>query len=115
MSVPPLVHNGNITALLRRHHRPQGVPGKVRHRDAGSKARGRKEDPLFDRRSSCGRRGEEEGKPKEPEEEGEREEAAESPPGEDQAREGSFSLSLPRRTALPSPAIGTRLTTGLFW
>ena len=57
VSVPPLHHDGSFTTLLRRHHRPpspsQGVPGKVRHRDAGAKARRRKKGPLFDRRGSC--------------------------------------------------------------
>ena len=57
VSVPPLHHDGSFTTLLRRHHRPpspsQGVPGKVRHRDAGTEARPRQEGTLFDRRGSC--------------------------------------------------------------
>ena len=98
-------------------HRPApGLPGKIRHRDAGTGARLRQEGTLFDRRGSRGHREEEEkGKPKEPKEVGDREEAAKSSSGEDQVGGGSFSTPSPRCIALPSPVTGTGLTTRLVW
>ena len=117
VSLPPLHHDGSFITLLLRHHRPPSPSqGKVWHRDAGTEARLRQEGTLFDSRSSRRRR-KEEGRPKEPKEEGEQVEEAESPSGEDQVGEGSFSTPSPRRTALPSPSptTGTRLTTRLVW
>ena len=76
-------------ALLRRHHRPpspsQGVPGKVRQHDAGTEARVQQEGTLEALVDIVKKK-----KGREPEEEGDQKEAAESLSGEDQVGEGSF-------------------------